>query len=134
MAATWMMSPPRSTLVTTAGPPKPATLEEPESIDWTITAEAPTYTMSTSREFFSKSRVSLATTHGKLLRPSGPYGNASFVSSCDSVTRGKSSSQRQTKPLRLKQKTDCFLIYPPEAYEESGSLPNSAAMSLPSRN
>ncbi len=37
-----MMSPPLKTLVMTAGPPKAAKFAEPDNIDCTITADAPT--------------------------------------------------------------------------------------------
>jgi hypothetical protein len=41
IAAIWMTSPPESTLLTTAGPARPAKLDSPASIAWTIAEEAP---------------------------------------------------------------------------------------------
>src|SRR5262245_10951167 len=86
------MSPPCKMFEITDGPPEPAKSAAPDSIALNSAEEAPIKTGSNSMPYLSKMRASLATNHGKQLRPMGEKGKGTFFGTCAQRAPGKRSA------------------------------------------
>src|SRR5262247_3675195 len=79
IAVMWMMSPPCKIFDITDGPPEPAKSAAPDNMALKSADDAPIKTGSKSIPYLSKTRASLATNHGRQLRPMGEKGKGTFL-------------------------------------------------------
>src|SRR5258705_1709634 len=96
-----MMPPPFNVLAMIAGQPEPDISAAPDNIDWKSADEAPMKIGSSSMPYFSERRASLATNHGRQLRPIGENGKGTFFSACAWDELGKKSEAAIIKRVSL---------------------------------